>query len=220
MMRRIFPVVFVLATVTAAGVTLSLTATPVTAADDDGLFPPMDSVFNKTESCLDNTEVCDDAMSGWLDRQSASFDLGGFFGGSDDAQAQAADEMTQVVSELRTNKSAWKRYFNARETFSSGEDTASLTIRINGERVTRYVVANVSDGAIQSYNVTASTTRTVDHPTTLCGYTAKHAAEEIRSFRTEHVVPNTSPSREYLAHIKAEYGPDVETTLVTSDGTC
>lgn len=209
---------------TVTGVTIGATA-PVAADSDD---PLLGGVFGDDDE--------EDSSLG--DRLSSGFSaLGAGFQGLEDRagywlsqtvgsrvpalagdETTAADQANAVTTYYRANNETLEAYVNQRRNFS-GDSTVEITIQLDGETATRYLLANETGGNV-STRIVSSTSRTPDEDLTVCGFAAASAYEELKHFMQEYAEPNKDVDAAYLSRVKGRYSDDVETSLYPSDGDC
>jgi hypothetical protein len=214
------------------GLALALVVTGVTigaapaAADSDD--PVLDGVFSDDDG--NETSIADRVASG------ASALRAGLGGLQDRAgfwvsqtvgdrvpalagdQTSAADQASALTTYYRANHETLERYVNARRNFS-GDRTVEVTIKLNGEEETRYLLANESNGNVTT-SVVSSTSRTVNEDLTVCGFAAQSSYEELKHFTENYAEPGKDVDASYKARLASRYGDDVETSLYPAGGDC
>lgn len=133
-------------------------------------------------------------------------------------QTSAADQASALTTYYRANNETLERYVNARNNFS-GDRTVEVTIKLNGETATRYLLANESNGNVTT-RLVESTSRTVNEDLTVCGFAAQSAYEELKHFTENYAEPGKNVDASYMARLKSRYGDDVETSLYPAGGDC
>lgn len=208
------------------GVTFA--AAPATAAGDgdsvlSGVFS--DDSDNEDESLLGaGYDASMAGLSGGWDRAkyAASQYVPAFV--SDTFPSLSPDEKTAagqadaLETYYESNNETLETYVNERENFTD-DHTVVVTLHLNGETATRYLLANASNGNV-STTVVSTTDRTPDENLKLCGFAAASAHEELQHFTEEYARPNEDVDTSYLARLKGRYSDDVQTSLYPSGGDC
>jgi hypothetical protein len=144
--------------------------------------------------------------------------LADVLGVSSSSEPTASEKATAVQEVWNANNETLASWANAREDWSSNR-TVEVTLFVDGESSTRFVLANASNGSVTTRMVNA-TSRTPTDDVELCGYAAKRAPTELEAFVEEYAAPNESVTTSYLAELRGKYGQDVETSLYDSSGSC
>lgn len=210
---------------TVTGVTF---ATAPALADHNADEPLLEGVFSdgggSSSSALDKASSAYTAAASTVDGLQArgwywiSSNLGDtvpMLAGDDTTASGQAKALTTFY---RANNATLETYVNTRENFTK-DHTVEVTIHLDGETATRYLLANESGGNVTT-SVVTSTSRTADETIELCGFAAASAHGELQHFTEEYAEPNKDVDAAYLARVKSRYGNDVETTLYPGDGSC
>ncbi|WP_227132332.1 hypothetical protein [Halorubellus salinus] len=139
-------------------------------------------------------------------------------GVSSSSEPTASAKANALQETWNANNETLAEYASSRRDWTSNK-TVALTVLVDGESTTRFVLANASNGSV-STRMVSSTNRTPTDDVELCGYAAKRAPSELESFVDEYAAPNESVTTSYLAELRGKYGQDVETSLYSSTGSC
>ncbi|MFC4553542.1 MULTISPECIES: hypothetical protein [Halorussus] len=164
-------------------------------SDDDG------------PSLLERAAVKAAGISGWFARA----DFPGF--GSDES-GSAIEYANDFQSEFNSNNKSIESYASERLNPTTGYDTFAVYFHDkSGANVTRYVVADVSNGSWSNARVVASTNRSVDHWISADWYASKHTADELDTFVEEYAELNQGLTRGYQLKLVAKYGSGLESDM-------
>lgn len=164
-------------------------------------------------SDVDADETCEDALittackatnyaSGLVDR---ALDLNPLRS-NDPTAAEAADDIQTTFTTHNESIEAW---INQRTTASTDADTLKLTIQLDDERATVYVLGDVTDGNYTNARAVQSTDREPDGACTLEANAARNASDELDTFAEEYANPGDDLSREHMRYLVGRYGGNV-----------
>jgi hypothetical protein len=135
---------------------------------------------------------------------------------ADEPTASAKVDAVQDV--WNSNDETLASWASSRSSWTSNR-TVEVTLFVDDSKATRFVLANASNGSV-STRMVASTNRTTTDDVALCGDAATNAPSELEAFVEEYAAPDESVTSSYLAELGGRYGPDVETSLYPSTGSC
>lgn len=149
-------------------------------------------------------------------RERAGWRVSNWFGGD---PSTASEEANGLASYYNANNATLEAWANSRKNWTSNH-TVKITLHLDDETATRYLVATAEGGNITSSSMVKTTNRTADHSIDLCGYAADQANEELRTFTEEYASKDKDVDADLLGRMRGAYAQDVETTLYDSSGSC
>jgi hypothetical protein len=175
---------------------------PTAAAQEDD-----DSFFDGLVSDDDD----DGGLGAWLAAQTSGFSkwYAKTFGEDEGNATQYAEEFTE---EFNANNETIESYANERLTADEDHEVFAVYFHDrDGNNVTRYVVANASNGNWSNTRVLTpaefnGTNRTQDQYVSLDWYQSRNAAPELEAFVEEYAEPDENLSATYRAKLLATYG--------------
>lgn len=204
------------------GVTLGMGAVgPVSASHDDGglLNDVLTDEDAEDEGIMDvvDRETTMAYLSGMSDR--LSYTVTSLWSDGPDTTAEEIGD--DIADEFNNNSEAYEEYVNERADVSADHEVTEITIDVDDDTSTVYMVSDYNETAdeLENSEIVAELPedRDVDDSVTLEGYAAHNAADELAEFRHEFVEPGEDVTDDpaYLSELSAQYGSDIDTTLVT-----
>lgn len=190
----------------------------------DGVFSDSSEEDQEESSGLEKISSGWDSISAGLEgaRARAGYWIGEKAGGVvpflEAEETTAGDQARALTTYYGNHNGTLEAYVNSRENFSQNH-TVQVTIHLNDETATRYLLANESGGNVTT-RVVKSTDRTPNESLEICGFAAASAYEELKHFTQNYAEPNKDVDTAYKARMKGRYGDDVETSLYPSGGEC
>ncbi len=175
----------------------------VAAEDDDGSF---------FDGLVDDDDDSMLASAGkWLAGGTSGFSrwYAKTFG---ESEGNATDHAKAFTTEFNRHNETIEAYANERVEADSDHDVFAVYFHDReGNNVTRYVVANASNGNWSNTRVLTpaefdETNRTQDQYVSLDWYQSRAAADELDTFVEEYAESNENLSKSYRAKLLAKYG--------------
>jgi hypothetical protein len=196
-MKRAVALATILVIATVGGAAVAPTA--VAAQEEDGSF--FDGLVSEEGGSL----------GAWVAEQTSGFSrwYASTFG---DDEGNATEYATQFAETYNAENATIETYANERLEADDQHDVFAVYFHDrDGGNVTRYVVANASNGNWSNSRVLTpsefnATNRTQDQYVSLDWYQSRAAADELDAFVEEYAGPNENLSTGYRAKMLAKYG--------------
>lgn len=194
-------------------------ASPVAAQSDDAPF--FDGLVDGEASIVDTVASKAAGFSGWIARQEFGLSVADLGDDSDTGNATTYAESFQT--EFNDHNESIETYANQRLNATDDYDVFVVYFHDkDGGNVTRYVVANASNGNWSNARVVTPTqfedlNRSEDHWISADWYASKYAGDELDGFVEDYAKPNEDLTKRSQLTLVAKYGTGLESDLWNSE---